>query len=464
MKVIIAGFNLDQALIGTNEKEKQSPESVAAAYARISRSKKAVDELRKDSIKEVEKARKSNESIIFDMGHNSVAEHAVFNIDIIGVSRLLAEYIQKSRFASFTEKSQRYVRLNGDYVVPQELQLAKKDESFCCLIERMNRVYCSLYEKAQKHLEIQFPKESKKIQEGRAKEDARYILPLATETQMGMTINARSLEHLLRRLDGLKLQEAKDLHYQIESQIKGIAPSLVRYTHNDKMGEQLTITDEDKKTVSQKEVKCSAKLVSCTANADREVLTNMLYEETEEDFTHIQQEVSTYSIKRMKELYQQVFTNIKPYQSVPRAFESVHFSFELQISASCFAQLKRHRILTVLRKPYNIEDGYVVPPLFHEMGCGNEFSELYDAIKETYKEITAINPLLGNYLLPNAQIVKAVIHGNLREFYHFSRLRSDQHAQWEIQVIAHEIDSYLRQEAPLSTQWLMGKSEMEKEN
>ncbi len=60
-------------------------------------------ELRKKSLAEVQKARSSNQTIIFDMGHSSIAEHAVFNIDIIGVSRYLTEFIQRSRLASFTE-------------------------------------------------------------------------------------------------------------------------------------------------------------------------------------------------------------------------------------------------------------------------------------------------------------------------------------------------------------------------
>ena len=39
-------------------------------------------------------------------------------------------------------------------------------------------------------------KEARQEAEGIAKEDARYLLPLAAATQMGMTMNARSLEHI----------------------------------------------------------------------------------------------------------------------------------------------------------------------------------------------------------------------------------------------------------------------------
>ena len=44
---------------------------------------------------EVDRARRSNETIIFKMGHNSVAEHAVFNFDVIGLSRLAIEELER---------------------------------------------------------------------------------------------------------------------------------------------------------------------------------------------------------------------------------------------------------------------------------------------------------------------------------------------------------------------------------
>jgi thymidylate synthase ThyX len=115
MKVILAGFNVDLDALKEYKKKDivLTPESISAAYARISRSPKPVDSLRQESRKEVAKARRSNRTIIFEMGHHSVAEHAVFNFDIIGISRTAIEELEKFRLCSYTEKSQRYVTLKG---------------------------------------------------------------------------------------------------------------------------------------------------------------------------------------------------------------------------------------------------------------------------------------------------------------------------------------------------------------
>ena len=64
MDVKLAGYNLDVALIGKPISQRSTPETISAAYARISRSKKNVCSLREESILDVEKAKKSNVSTV----------------------------------------------------------------------------------------------------------------------------------------------------------------------------------------------------------------------------------------------------------------------------------------------------------------------------------------------------------------------------------------------------------------
>ena len=197
MNVTLAGYNIDSSIIeelknraGWTE-DNVTPETLSAAYARISRDPADIGELRKISRTEVAKSRKSNETIIFGLGHSSVAEHAVFNFDIVGLSRLATEEVQKFRLASFTEKSQRYITLDGDFVMPQELEGTKYAEKFAEMIKLQNDAYFTLFEALKEDL---FAKNADKIKtkrdkidlETKAKEDARYIVGLATKSQFGM--------------------------------------------------------------------------------------------------------------------------------------------------------------------------------------------------------------------------------------------------------------------------------------
>src|SRR5512143_879935 len=150
MRVVLAGYNVDSAVLdelkrGSPPREDVTPETLSASYARISRDPRPVDELRAAARSEVERARRSNRSIIFKMGHHSVAEHAVFNFDLIGVSRLAIEEIERFRLMSFTEKSQRYITLGADFVIPEEVRRAGLETEFVRTVKAQNALYHRLY-------------------------------------------------------------------------------------------------------------------------------------------------------------------------------------------------------------------------------------------------------------------------------------------------------------------------------
>ena len=152
-----------------------------------------------------------------------------------GVSRLLVEEIEKFRLCSYTEKSQRYVLLQDDFVIPREIRDAGLAEIFTRTVKAQNEFYHRLYEGLlprvlDQNRELAAVPANRSMLEGWAKEDARYVLCLATEAQLGMTLNTRNLELMLRRLAAHPLAEAKEYSRQLYDATKGVAPSLVRYT------------------------------------------------------------------------------------------------------------------------------------------------------------------------------------------------------------------------------------------
>ena len=237
MNIKLAGYNVEAEILDKltpPEGEPLTPEVLSAAYARISRSEEDILTLRKQARQDVYKARKSNKAIIFKMGHHSVAEHAVFNFDIMGVSRLALEEIEKFRLVSYTEKSQRYVTLEGDFVLPQEIIDNDSKKLFRETITRQNAFYKKSFDVLRDYLFDQYPeriekKSGRQLVEGWAKEDARYILSLATEGQVGMTINARNLEHLFRRFALSQRKEVQEIGKEMFHQVEKVSPSLILF-------------------------------------------------------------------------------------------------------------------------------------------------------------------------------------------------------------------------------------------
>jgi flavin-dependent thymidylate synthase len=181
MKLTLAGHNIDSSLVPLVDNA--TPESISAAYAKISRSNKSVSELRQDGLTNVKNSREINEKIVFGFGHCSVAEHAVFDIDVENLSRLATEEIQRHRFISFTEKSQRYVKLNDTEFITVPEELYEYKEEILDLHRLQFVAYTAIHNRIQDYLafNLTISKEDRIS----ANEDARYVLPLSIHTNLG---------------------------------------------------------------------------------------------------------------------------------------------------------------------------------------------------------------------------------------------------------------------------------------
>ncbi|PKN75717.1 MAG: thymidylate synthase (FAD) [Candidatus Cloacimonetes bacterium HGW-Cloacimonetes-2] len=463
MQVQIAGFNIDKSLIDKLDTELATPEVISAAYARISRSSKDVTELRTEAMEELAKARASNDRIIFEMGHSSIAEHAVFNIDIIGISRVLAELIQSVRLASFTEKSQRYVTLDEDFVIPKELDDPKLDwfkKRYIAYSKQLFAEYQKTYDKLLVYYKKKFPKLNQRELEGKAKEDARYILPMSTKTQMGITINARSLENLLRKLYHSPLLEAKELYDLLFTEVSKISPSLIRYTESTGLKPKLRSINKSLPIwKEQLDVDKPLKVVSFTPDPDELILAALLTEELYYGIEDIKELIYDMSWDEQDKLWRDVFEGIQSWHKMPRAFELCVFCFEIIMSESCWAQFKRHRIGTIIKEDEVYEPSHFYQEAIRKVKRTEIWETQIEKVHYFRDQLSFHNEEAARYIRMNTDTVKILAQFNLREIYHFVRLRSDDHAQAEIRNISDLMRTYVRVFAPFASRYLCGKSE-----
>jgi len=493
MDIILAGSNIDFDIIREiaaehPERRDLTPETVAAAYARISRNPRPVNELRTLARGEVEKARASNRNIVFDMGHSSIAEHAVFNLDVLKVSRLLVEEIEKFRLASYTEKSQRYVLFKDDFVIPAEVRKSGLEEAFTSIVRAQNRFYQVLYEKLRPHIFARNPDlaadpANRLLLEGWAKEDARYIIPLATETQLGMTVNARNLELMIRRLAACPLIEAREYSRRLFDATKEVAPSLVRYTEPTaydletvkdlraqtaliiakKQPPSLGDAPEMDKDVADLaasgavKTDLSVRLLDATPGADEKVAAALLYSASNLPLARCREIAERMDREEKEALIKTALRRMKSYDAAPREFEHVGLLFELTISATAFAQMKRHRMATLTVQDYDPALGITIPPAVLAIGMEKPFREICNRTEETWEKIRRAAPAAAAYILTNAHRRRVALRVNARELYHISRVRADRHAQWDIRETAMQMVAEGRKVMPLTLLLAAGK-------
>lgn len=484
MKVLLAGYNLDADLISelrakSPDAGELTPETVSAAYARISRNPLPVNELRGISRGEVDSSRKSNTRIVFDMGHSSIAEHAVFNVDVLGVSRLLVEDIEKFRLCSYTEKSQRYVLLKDDFLIPEEVRAAGLQDAFAETVKEQNQFYHILYDALrplvfEKNPELAADPSDRVYLENLAKEDARYVLSLATQTQLGMTLNARNLELMLRRCAAHPLEEARRFGSRLYSACAPIAPSLVRYTEATEYdrctrGELKDLAREmfgrwGKKKWEEKKPRIAAKrghvsLIWATPEADRKIVAALLHSSSGNPMERCIAVADLMDEREMEDVFSASLKRMRPFDPPLREFEQVDLQYELIISASCFAQMKRHRMATITTQDYDPALGITIPPSIREAGMEDRFRKVLFRTEELHHKLEREAPGAGAYVLTNAHQKRVVMKLNAREMYHIARLRMDRHAQWDIRDTVEKMVSLGRRVMPFTLMLASGKED-----
>lgn len=158
------------------------------------------------------------------MKHESVLEHLVYNFSIKNVSRALLQEISRTRIASPTVKSSRYtlkeLRNEAPFLTDDSISEIFKN----CSDNKLD----NLYKRASKYLIrtgnkdvditslIQLDLLRMNIFEGISNDIAKYNIPDSYKTSITLTINARSLQNLLRlRTNKDALWEYRDLAYNI---------------------------------------------------------------------------------------------------------------------------------------------------------------------------------------------------------------------------------------------------------
>lgn len=201
-----------------------NPEKVIASAAKLCYSAVGVDEILEGL--DAEKV-EGFLNRLMSYGHASPIEHVSFTFAVEGVSRSLTHQLVRHRIASYSQQSQRYVKLEQfEYVIPEEIEKNHKaKEIFIKSMEESQRAYDELTEiLIEKYINQGMKKLSA---EKKAIEDARYVFPNACETKIVFTMNARSLMNFFEHRCCNRAQwEIHALADEMLTQVKKIAPIL----------------------------------------------------------------------------------------------------------------------------------------------------------------------------------------------------------------------------------------------
>ncbi len=435
-----------------------TPETIAVTFAKTSRSPQTFQQIA-DELTD-EKSAEFHEKWVVGYGHASVAEHAVLHIAVENVSRLAVECLESNRLASYTEKSTRYQKWDkSSFYVPTELDknLSLKEK----FLEASNFIF-QTYQKSlpvvRKEIEKQKPKrpgETDGAWERRIRSDyvdvCRFLLPASALANVGMTINARALEHAIKKMLTHPLEEVQLMGKEIKQVSQNNVPTLVKYADAVPYWEIVADQFEEyaRSIDSQDLLTDWCNLVDFNKDLVLQVIAGLIYRYSKNQYAEILSWIKKLDYDQLEKLVNRVTGDLGKYDIPVRELEYADFTFDLVMDQGAYFELKRHRMMTQTPQRLTTLLGYAVPKTITDAGFEKEYNQAMEIADQTYKEIADWNPDVASYIVPNGFNRRLLLKANLRSIDHLLNLRSASNAHFSVRRITQKMAVELLKISPL---------------
>ncbi len=435
-----------------------SPETIAVTFAKTSRSPLSFREIAAELSDE--ESSEFHEKWVVGYGHASVAEHAVLHVALENISRRAVEVLESCRLASFTEKSSRYQVYSSDlFFFPPELTGHPLEEDYQKFCGDLFAAYEHNRPKVEKGIVDLLPRMENESEsawqrriQGLARDICRYYLPVSTLANVGMTINARALEHVICKLLSHPLQEVKEIGSEIKAIAQAKVPTLVKYASENpclmESYRDFSYNDEVEQPSTQRINWLD--VMEYDAYGEDQVLAALLFRFGRKDFSHYREMVHHMGWAEKEKLTQALLGKISEHDVPLRELEYASITLAVTLDQGCFGELKRHRMMTLTTQPLTPDYGYAMPVLGGDAGLETEFRELMERSRKLFVKIEeSLNPDVAAYLLPHAYNRRILVKMNLRSAHHLLQLRTAARSHFAIRRITCRLAEELQPIYPL---------------
>ncbi|HAL15649.1 MAG TPA: hypothetical protein DCP32_02505 [Anaerolineaceae bacterium] len=435
-----------------------SPETIAVTFAKTSRSPQSFREIAAEL--NDEKSAQFHEKWVVGYGHASVAEHAVLHIAVENCSRLAVEALESCRLASYTEKSTRYQKWTPqDHHTPTELDGHALKPVFIRTIEALFTSYQEALPAVKAVIEQEHPREEgesdgaweRRIR-SRYVDICRFYLPAAALANVGMTINARALEHSISKMLSHPLLEVQALGRELKRVAQENTPTLVKYANPipylDAVQSDLTRSAaEFLPQSSERSDWCQ--LVDYDREVENRILTACLYRFGGNDYAHTLSSIRNLIPTDRQRLAQEILASLEKFVIPLRELEYGNFTFDLMLDQGGYFELKRHRMMTQTPQMLTTRLGYALPRRIVTAGLEQHFRNAMQLAEQAYEQVAAWNPAVASYLVPNAFNRRVLLQLNLRSALHLVSLRSAPNAHFSLRRATQRMAEEMRAVLPL---------------
>ncbi|MFH0797916.1 MAG: FAD-dependent thymidylate synthase [Candidatus Woesearchaeota archaeon] len=397
-------------------------------------------------------------------GHGSLKDSATFRAAVEDVSIIATKEIESARLAAFQETSTRYMDFSK-----QRYYIDNKIQNRPHLMDMLNKTL-EFYVQAKNELENYVrkntpaptsnnPKEQKKLTvawlkacEAKAFDNARYILPAAMLTKLGITCSAREAEYSIAKYLSSPLREMRDIGAALLTEGQKILPTLLSHaSENEYMIKYWMENDYLAKLMLdniQPDCMPKVSLASYPKDLEERLVASILYTQSRLPFEQIIKLAKTYTNEQKKIVFAKTLNERGAHDRMPREFEEGELVWDILIDYGAYRDVQRHRIGTQLKQLLTTQLGFETPKLIKDAGLEDKYGQVMRNADIAYKDFARSYPYEAQYIVPLAFRIRDRVIFNPRQTAYFIELRSGVNGHESYRSLALMMHKIMKQVAP----------------
>jgi thymidylate kinase/thymidylate synthase ThyX len=486
LKITKAGYDyLSQAITNVHGNvyafnSTLSPLTIAAAMARLSR---RGDDMRITLLDEFAQSLGKDEKllrrVITAYGDDSVQQLAGQHVVVEKASNLLTKKLEWGRLAAYLEQSTRYIFFdqtdedgNYKFYIPEHFDDPTK-RLYTRTLHEIFQLYSTmvheLTEYIQKNSTTPLDERDtawKSATRAQACDATRAVLPVATESTVGIYASGQALESLIMHLLADELPEARQTGQSLLDEARKVIPTfLERADKPDRGGATIAY----RATTHQAVKKLASEYLSnnYAAQIDPVVLTHvwprnemdivpdMLYEFSDQPLSVIKKEVEFWPYDKKVSVFESYMGERLNRRHRPgRALEQIRYSWDLMCDYGIFRDLQRHRIVDDLEwQLLTPRYGYEIPRLIEDADLTEDFERCFDLSLGLYSHLQEAGYIIeAQYATLLGHRMRWKVTFNAREAFHLLELRTSPQGHPGYRKLAQQMYEKVAEIHPLLAQ------------
>jgi thymidylate synthase ThyX len=275
----------------------------------------------------------------------------------------------------------------------------------------------------------------------------RFLLPASALANVGMTINARALEHAIGKMLSNPLMETRSIGQEIKQVAMTSVPTLLKYANEIPYLESVCAEFSNLPLPKDQDDKTWCTLVHMDTQGIERILAAALYREHHLTYTQAFEWLQNASPAQKIDLLGCLLKTDA--HTIPsRELEVINFTFDLLIDQGAYFEIKRHRMMTQTPQHLTASLGYAIPRVIADAGLLDLYQSAMEDARNTYNALVGFNPHVASYIVPNGFNRRALLTTNLRSLIHFIQLRSAPNAHFSVRRAAQQMAELVGAQIP----------------